>query len=332
MSEITVSRLTDGGLPEFREFCEVAWGERHPLVFNEQMFEYYYRAKDGGLNFALARDDDGLLGVCGYIPANSSDAPDVWISFLVCKKGAPFGLSYQLFDFIRETTHCATFACNNIRPKTRALYEFLGYRFGGLTQYYRINTDLEDYTLCIISSYNELPLAAVSHTVKAVENAKELERFDFESAGVAAPHKDFAYFKRRYFDNPWYDYSTAGVYVSSKLVALGVYRVIEHAGARVLRVVDFLGREKYFPALGRCIDEQMRELGAEFCDVSCAGMSDEVMLASGFVPRKKDDVNILPNYLSPPIMENTDFYYFTDAPDAYRVFRADGDQDKPYLA
>ena len=65
---IAVSRLKDGELDEFRVFCAAAWGSEHPLIHNAEMFEYYYRAADGELNFACARDDDSgeLLSVRIY--------------------------------------------------------------------------------------------------------------------------------------------------------------------------------------------------------------------------------------------------------------------------
>ena len=41
--------------------------------------------------------------------------------------------------------------------------------------------------------------------------------------------------------------------------------------------------------------------------------------------------NILPNYLTPPLFENTEYYYFTSCPDQFVLFKADGDQDRPNL-
>ena len=40
---------------------------------------------------------------------------------------------------------------------------------------------------------------------------------------------------------------------------------------------------------------------------------------------------IIPNYLTPPVHENTEYYYFTNKPEGFVLFKADGDQDRPNL-
>ena len=39
----------------------------------------------------------------------------------------------------------------------------------------------------------------------------------------------------------------------------------------------------------------------------------------------------LKNYLTPPVHENTEYYYFTNKPESFVLFKADGDQDRPNL-
>ena len=41
---------------------------------------------------------------------------------------------------------------------------------------------------------------------------------------------------------------------------------------------------------------------------------------------------VIPNYLTPPLYENTEYYYFTNTSDHFVLFKADGDQDRPNLA
>ena len=55
------------------------------------------------------------------------------------------------------------------------------------------------------------------------------------------------------------------------------------------------------------------------------------MAAAGFCERREGDANILPNYLQPPLFENTEYYYFTSDPGRFVLFKADGDQDRPNL-
>ena len=57
----------------------------------------------------------------------------------------------------------------------------------------------------------------------------------------------------------------------------------------------------------------------------------DVWLAAGFTERVEGDGCIIPNYLTPPVHENTEYYYFTNKPENFVLFKADGDQDRPNL-
>ena len=331
---IAVSRLKDGELDEFRAFCAAAWGSEHPLIHNAEMFEYYYRAADGGLNFACARDDDSgeLLSVCGFIPSNSTEYPDVWISFLVSKKGAPFGLAYDLFDFIKELTACRSFGCNNIRKKTFGLYQFRGWSTGTLGRYYRLNDEKTAFELCIPpENYAQPPIPdAGDIACRELKTREELERYEI-AFSRCIPYKDSAYLEKRYIRYPWFVYKIVGFERGGQPLALGVYRVVETGSAPVLRVVDYMGQCCALPAFAGLLDRELRLCGGEFIDLYCSGIEDNALTAAGFVRAADGDGSVIPNYLTPPLMKNVDFHFFTDTPSGYTVFKADGDQDRPNL-
>ncbi|MEG0752168.1 MAG: hypothetical protein RR998_10070 [Oscillospiraceae bacterium] len=332
MDDVIISRLVESELSAFREFCLAAWGEFHPLVHDERMFDVYYRRADG-LDFVCAQDGKTgeFLSVCGYIKTNSSARPDIWISFLVSKKGAPFGLSYRLFDFIIDLTAARSIGCNNIRKKTSGLYTFRGWTFGALTQYYRLNGEFDSYTLCNIYHKDIPAVVGTSICASPVCTREELLCFEDPVFSKNKPYKDVDYIAARYLDYPWFTYKLVGLSDGESPLALVVYRIVNAGGVRVLRVVDYIGDREALPAAGRYLDGQMRELRAEFCDWYAAGLSDCDMLRAGFIPRTLDDCNVIPNYLEPPLIKNVDFFYFTSDPDGYAVFKADGDQDRPNL-
>ena len=331
MGAVTIRTLRPAELAEFRAFCEAAWGKPHPLIHNPDLFDYYYRAPDGSLRFAVAADESGLLSVCGWLPASSRPDADLWLSFLVSKKGAPPALSLRLIEFIRSHTGCRTIGCNNIRPKTRALYEFFGFTVGEMTQYYRINDSISQYTICKIAESANAPLETAGAAIRRLEGPAELAEFDFEGCDEDKPHKDRAYFQKRYFDNPWLRYQVYALDEGGKPAALLVLRLVGTKDAAALRVVDFLGSSERIPCFGPFLDRLMRQCGAQFADWYAFGVPDALMYRAGFLPRRKDSPNILPNYLEPPLMENVDFTLFTSDPEGYRMFKADGDQDRANL-
>ncbi|MEG0832974.1 MAG: hypothetical protein RSE36_00365 [Oscillospiraceae bacterium] len=335
MSEsIKIELLEECELVRFRDFCREHWGSEHPLVHNDAMFSYYYR-NGGSINFVVAKEEekDEILSVCGFIYANSSQTPDVWISFILTKKGAPHAIGFRILEFIQSLTHCRTIACNNIRKKTRGLYEFFGWFVGDLTQYYRLNKAVQKYTICHIEDNNILSVKKSKLFFDEITAEKELDSFEFERYKENRPYKDKAYIKRRYLDNPWLSYRIfAGGDEAEGKCALLVLRIVESGSARMVRVVDYVGDRSRITDCGELLDKIMASECAEFCDWYAFGIGDEVMSRAGFSKRAANDANILPNYLEPILMENVDFAFFTSDANNYCVFKADGDQDRPNLS
>ena len=101
--------------------------------------------------------------------------------------------------------------------------------------------------------------------------------------------------------------------------------------AAVVRLVDFIGEDSVLPRIGAALDAILNHAGAEYMDCYNAGIPADVWLAAGFTERVEGDGCIIPNYLTPPVHENTEYYYFTNKPEGFVMFKADGDQDRPNL-
>ena len=332
MSNYEISRLTEQELVEFREFCELHWGDRHPLIHNDEVFRYYYCRGDK-INFLRARDTETgeLLSVIGFIPSNGLASPDVWISYVLSKKGAPLNLGFHMVEKVCEITNCRALGVNNVRKKVRGLYEFLGYSLVPFSHYYRLNGNKTDYSLCIPKERVIAPVFKSDAEFFRINDEKELSCFDFENYAQFTPFKDFDYFKHRFFENPWIKYEVFGMLKDGVVLALCVLRVLEHEGACVLRLVGFVGAREEFACVGGLLDRLIKERNADFADVYVYGIGEEALNKAGFVLRKERDESIIPDYLTPPLFENVDFYSVVDDTEKYLMFRADGDQDRPNM-
>ncbi|MEA5050592.1 MAG: hypothetical protein VB021_03865 [Oscillospiraceae bacterium] len=326
----TIERLTEAELPAFRDFCAVNWGERHPLIHDAAMFDYYFR-RGGQINFLRAADDTGgILSVAGFLCANSLPQPDVWLSYILTKKGAPLNLGFHMLETLRAVTDCRSFGVNNIRPKTRGLYEFLGYRTGRMEHWYRLNPEKTAYALCR-APHREIPAVRADGVTLTRLDKRGLDDFAFEDYAELRPYKDRGYVERRFFDNPWIRYDVCAAAADGGIFALAVFRELESGGHRVLRLVDFIGAREDLGRLGGAVDRRMRERCADFADVYAYGLNPAIPAAAGFVLRAENDENIIPDYLTPPLFENVDFWAVGESAQDYVLFRADGDQDRPNL-
>ncbi|MEG0769542.1 MAG: hypothetical protein RSG59_06420 [Ruthenibacterium sp.] len=351
--------------PALVRFLDENWGSRHPLVHCEDYFTYYYESDaqdalaecenspgaacggfDGGahaglpsgssrkksaapLQFAFAIEDGVLVAVAGYVWANRTPPRDLWVSIWCARKGKN-GAGLELMDALPRLTGARVMACNNIRPKTMAFYTFLGYTAARLPHFYRL-ADRAHYQVALVAHKIILPAQGGAILTRIPD--KQVLLRDFLPDASLRPAKDAWYLARRYFDFPRQHYDVYGVYEDSgkKIVALLVTRTVPVNGTQVLRIVDYVGAPERFASLGTALDGLMQAAKAEYADCYCYGIPAAVFAAAGFAERAADDENIIPNYLTPPLYENTEYYFFTSDTDHFTLFKADGDQDRPNL-
>ncbi len=323
------------------DFINTNFDWKLPLVNRPEWFEYYYCG--ARLQFALAERDGRLLAAAGYILANGSAAPDLWVSVWVAVRGEN-GVGLELMNALPGLVGARVVACNNIRANTCPFYRFLGWQAGRLPHYYRLapRASAADYRLAqpavpagadaaqyrpeILPAGGDLTLDRVSGTVR------------LEALGLPptphTPRKDMGYLMRRYFSFPHLSYNVWSVHADGRLAAYLVTRTVmsgEQADLPVLRIVDFIGEDSILPRIGGAIDALLQQTGAEYADCYCAGIPAEIFAAAGFAERREGDGTVIPNYLTPPLRENTEYYYFVNQPEGFVLFKADGDQDRPNL-
>ncbi len=318
-------------------FMNMHWGAPHPLVNVPVLFDYYYKADGGALRFALAEDDGALSALAGFLPASDNAHPDIWVSIWVADKAAR-GAGLELMAELPALTGCRTLACNNIRENTLPFYEFLGYATGRLEQFYRL-APRETYALARVENPVFLPAggdaelmalssaAALADAAGAVHTGERLRAMN--------PQKDLWYLRHRYLEfpalAPAHQYRLYAASAGGAPFALLATRMASWEGTNVLRLVDYIGLPEDFPRLGAALDRLMHSVDAEYMDCYCAGIPAETMTAAGFCLRQTGSKDIIPNYLDPPVCENTDYFYFTSNPSQFTMFKADGDQDRPNI-
>lgn len=332
MNQTIYGRVRQEHLPKLREFCCENWGSEHPLIHNTRVFDWYYR-DENDINIVIAYTEEGdnidIKGVCGYIPTNKTITPDIFLSYILTKKGVNFGVSLRLIESIKEITKARTINCNNIRRKTGGIYEFLGYTVADMDHYYRLNPDIENYSLCIVNQYKEKEILSKSLKTEEIDDKQKLYDFPFEIYHNLLPYKDKEYITKRYFDYPFHKYTIHRL-IDKEKQALLIFRKIIHNSSCMLRVVDYIGDRTLIAHSGHLLDDLITKHGAEYVDWYSYGVKEEDMIYAGFCSTK-DDNNMIPFYLSPPMMEDVVITVFISDKDNFMMFRADGDQDRPNL-
>ena len=319
-------------IDEIMAFIDRYWKKGHILGNNREFFLYEH-VIEGQVTFVIAKEKTSgeIHGILGYLPASSDrNRYDIWgVIWKVNEKAASM-LGIELMRRILELTGARTELGVGANPKTAIplLKRILHYSTGKMKQYYCVSPHLDHKIAKIEYQPRKMVALGMGTVVERIRNIREVtEKFDFDSYSIGIPYKDAWYVGRRYFNHPIYEYEVYGLsHQGEKTEALLVCREQRHNGAKVLRIVDYIGKQQLFQGISKFIEKKLTEY--EYIDFYCLGFEEQYILKAGFSCREENDRNIIPNYFSPFLQENIDIWA-DSSKEGCLFFKADGDQDRP---
>ena len=88
MSDLVLRLARPGEDARIADFINQNFDMRLPLINRADFYQFYYAHTPGAApQFALAEQDGEILCAAGYILANQSETPDIWVSVWVAAKG-----------------------------------------------------------------------------------------------------------------------------------------------------------------------------------------------------------------------------------------------------
>jgi hypothetical protein len=305
------------------------------FVKNQTLFFYCYSTDSQRLHFALAEDmlTADLYGICGYIPANESDTPDIWVALWKVIPSRDPALGMNLLEFTRSETHSRLFSCCGVAERVEPIYNYLGYHTGILEHYYRI-AQRQEYRIAHIIKARIVEIEECNHVflVKINDFNNFLAQVHFDKFRIYLPFKDLSYIHKRYFQHIQYQYGLWGIRIADKKIrSVIIAREIECFDAKILRIVDFIGDPSDLRNIGTEIQRIMEENNYEYIDFYQFGIDEAILQSAGFIRRSADDPNIIPDHFEPFERKNSEIRFFTSQPTHFLMFKGDGDQDRPNI-
>jgi hypothetical protein len=230
-----------------------------------------------------------------------------------------------------------TLFCVGINEKTIGIYKYFGIYTDRMKHFAMINYNIKEFKIAKVKESKESIISLNNsliekETIKIVKDEIELLKFKFDNFKQNIPYKNAQYFTKRYFEHPIYKYDIFGVYNSDDIAGLFVTRTEACNGAKVLRIVDFLGDEKNIRPFAIFLSDLIKKEKYEYGDFYCFGLNEDILLNSGFqlIDPHNEDL-IVPNYFNPYLQKNIPIRFYADTKevDSLRFFKADGDQDRP---
>ena len=324
---IRFAQLSD--VPHIMDFIDTYWKKGHILARDHDFFLYQYFVDDH-LNFVLSVSESGEIdAILGFIPYGREHR-DVMLAMWKANHTTDPSLGLELFRFLQKNGGARIMASPGSNKKLRGLYRYLGYDFGAMRQWYRLNPKAAEYSIAKVENRLVPDTKTQAEFVPLPTWDALTASFDLDAYRESAPkpYKEPAYLKRRYYEHPVYRYLVYGVCDTHHAVKLLlVFRKEPLGGACALRLVDCIGDFSLLSSATGLLDTLLAKTSAEYVDCYEIGLDEQLMLDGGWL-RVSESGNIIPNYFSPFVQENIDVFYFSSDPDVV-LFKGDGDQDRP---
>jgi predicted RNA binding protein with dsRBD fold (UPF0201 family) len=315
-------------------FIHNYWKEDHILSSNRELFLYEHQ-DNNRINFVIHKDANGSInGVLGFIKSSELNS-DIWtvIWKAVSSKNHPM-LGVELFDFLRNSKEYGVLLSLGINTKTIGIYDYLDIYTNNLNHYVILNKNIKDFKIARLLNGKYLKevnfLFNKKYSLELLEESK-LD-FAFEAYKRNIPYKSRQYFIKRYFHHSIYKYKVFGIYKNNKLTSLMVARVVTVNESQALRIVDYIGEDKDIQFVSKYLHKLIVDNKFEYVDFMCFGFDNNALQQAGFTKVNPNSKSlIIPNYFSPFVQENVVINFFADTKDIdnIKIYKADGDQDRP---
>lgn len=319
-------------IPKIMKFIDEHWKKGHIMGNDRTMFEFQH-VRDREVFYIIAEDDvDGrIYGSMGYIPMAEQEHPcmsTVMIQSL--DNPGKRMLGEEMARYFERNMQCRNIISVGVEKRYAKVIDALGTNLiGKLHHYYRLGTK-RDFRIAKIYHYDQLPITRHKSRLIPLKSFTEFtDLVNLNEIKKDYPERSPAYIEHRYYQHPYYSYKIWGIQGSHGIKSAFAAREEVVGTSKVLRIVDFFGKDTELACIGSEIDRILLDENYEYIDFYCYGIDHNIMDQAGFLLKGPDDPNIIPTYFDPFEQKNVDIYFYSWRKEQVHVYRGFGDQDRP---
>jgi hypothetical protein len=337
LSTLSIDSCDEETIALVMDFIGKEWSQNHILAKDLDLMKWQHGTNTNSYNWILGINGRSVSGVLGFIPISKFDSSVVnndfvWLALWKVREEAHTrGLGLRLLREVISAMPVSGFGVLGINPDHLSLYKSLGFTVGQLKQFYMVNSDTKQSL--IANPLNEpFPQAKCGDAILKLLDKEGVRNVSVKSDNVTVPFKSLKYFENRFFSHPIYKYQVYVIQQDSFDKAIIATRIAEHEGAKVLRIVDFFGCDSILAHCGIALQTLMEIHSCEYCDFWQHGVLDDVLIKCGFGNASMGSI-IVPNFFEPFVQKAApvSFAIKSSISASFKIFRADGDQDRPNL-
>ena len=335
---------------EILDFIGSYWQEDHIYLSHPSLLDYLHlEGESYNIVVVKNKENNQLLAIHAFIPYENFDGNFINSSiFLSIWKVAENinipGLGLRTIKFIENNlqTKPSFIEALGFTKEVSPLYRRLGYKVGKLSHFVLINPSISEFNILNKDKLFRFPQMRKNIPDECIlklispEDFKDLDEDQMNSLteGVL-PEKSKKFIASKYLNHPFYDYKYCLCVDKNEAYKMFfVYRKIEINNSNVLRIVDFMGSEEYLKNIRNQLYKLIVDQISEYMDIYHYGLKNDSLEEAGFINRYKKSGLIIPNHFEPFERINIDIRYaflLFKQSKHIRLFKGDGDQDRPSL-
>lgn len=328
---LTIRRATYDDIPSIMQFMDKYWKEGNILAKNREFFEWQFRDEDK-LNMFLGIDEDNnkIYGIVGAVVYNQSSNPDIsGCTWQVIRSNNPI-LGLELAEYMNQQLNVRYNCGAGLSKKSLKINKLLGCAITSMDHYYRL-ADIENFKIAKIKKKVIPTVKGTGYRLEHLNTVEEMKQIISEDAlAKCIMSKDYMYIEKRYFKHPIYQYNIWKIVDEEKKAhSVLITRDETVQDRKVCKIIDFYGELEDLSRITAALDQLIREKNYEFVDIYSYGVSTELYKQAGFCECNENSENIIPNYFHPFVQENITLKMVDYRIPGLRLFRGDGDQDRP---
>lgn len=317
-------------IPNIMRFMDEHWKPGNILAKNRDFFEWQFVDGDK-VNMFIGVDAHGkIYGMIGAIIYSGSSNPDVSACTWQTIKSCNPMLGLELSDYLVKHLHPRYTCSAGLSKKSVKIHELTGGTPISMDHYYRLG-DREDYKIAKVKDKIILQVEDSGYRLEPIYCLEEMKQIITEEMlANSVMSKDYEYIKKRYFEHPIYHYDIWKILNNEKKsssVLMTREEMVEDR--KICKIIDFYGCLSDLGKITASFDDLMAERGYEFIDVYSYGVPTLLYEQAGFCRCDEACENIIPNYFHPFEQRNVVLNMMDPMISEMRMFRGDGDQDRP---
>lgn len=330
---INIRRAEIKDIPTIMQFLEDHWLHGYALAHDRELFDWQF-VYNGKVNIWIGIDDEvgKLYALQSMIFYADIYNPDVSGStWLAIKSPNPL-LAFDVQDFAWNEVGPVTSLSPGLRPDAVKAFKTMGKSIVEFDHYYRL-ADKNKYHIAVISNKSIPVIPDTGYRIELINNISEMQAIIPESQLMGGtPRKSYQYISWRYFKHPIFKYDIWKVLNPYGDACAILITREEHAnGETACKIIDFYGEANILGFITAALDNLILSRRYEYIDVYSYGVNKLIYEKGGLLRCDESSVNIIPNFFQPYTPINSSIYMIDPERDDVRLFRGDGDQDKPRL-